>query len=141
MDLHGMYKLIILILQILFTLSGCTHPGAEPPISSVKKTHVNQPQPPDNSLSPSASLQEQHLVEGWAIHPGLLRTQMESWAARAGYQVVWRVSRDYHLQSRFDYSGTYIEALQSFFSGMQHMGNSLRVTVFQGNNVVLISEE
>jgi hypothetical protein len=83
----------------------------------------------------------QAIDQEWSTRPGLLRAQMEDWATSAGYQIVWRVSRDYHLQSSFHFSGTYVEALQAFFDGMQKMGNSLKVTVYQGNNVVLISEE
>lgn len=109
----------------------------------VKKNHVDivLPQGETNLQTSYPPLAEQSVGQEWTIRTGLLRAQMEGWATAAGYQIVWRVSRDYHLQSRFNFSGTYVEALQAFFSGMQQMGNSLRVTVYQGNNVVLISEE
>lgn len=138
-----MSKCITLIFLYISLLSGCVHPGADPLSPHVKNNHVDidQPQPAGDFSPPMAKLEAQPLAQEWTIHTGLLRAQMEDWAATAGYQIVWRVSRDYHLQSRFHFTGTYVEALQAFFSGMQQMGNSLRVTVYQGNNVVLISEE
>lgn len=138
-----MNKRIILIFLHLSLLSGCTHSGVEPLSPHVKKNHVviDQSQAESSLQTPYPPLVAQSIGQEWTIHTGLLRAQMEDWATAAGYQIVWRVSRDYHLQSRFHFSGTYVEALQAFFNGMQQMGNSLRVTVYQGNNVVLISEE
>lgn len=138
-----MDKRILLIFLYLFLFSGCTHPGVEPLSPHVKKNHVDidQSQPESSLQTPYPPLAVQAIGQEWTIRTGLLRAQMEDWATAAGYQIVWRVSRDYHLQSRFHFSGTYVEALQAFFNGMQQMGNSLRVTVYQGNNVVLISEE
>lgn len=134
---------IILVFLNLLLLSGCTHPGFEPLPPDVKKNLVDheQSQATSNFQAPSPLLAEQPISQEWNLQKGLLRAQMEDWATVAGYQIVWKVSRDYHLQSRFNFSGTYIEALKNFFNGMQRMGNSLRVIVYQGNKVVLISEE
>jgi hypothetical protein len=138
-----MNKRIILIFLYLSFQAGCTHPGLEPLSPHVKKDHAGIAQPQDaaslQTLQPPLVVQA--IDQEWSTRPGLLRAQMEDWATSAGYQIVWRVSRDYHLQSSFHFSGTYVEALQAFFDGMQKMGNSLKVTVYQGNNVVLISEE
>jgi hypothetical protein len=134
---------ILLIFYYLFIFSGCTHTVAEPLSPHVKKKHIDidQSQAESSLQPPYPPLVVQTIGQEWTIRTGLLRAQMEDWATTAGYQIVWKVSRDYHLQSRFHFSGTYVEALQAFFNGMQQMGNSLRVTVYQGNNVVLISEE
>ena len=134
---------ILLIFLLLSLLSGGTHLGAEPVPPHVKKNHVDtgQLQAASSFQTPNPPPAEDSKGQEWDIRTGLLRAQMEAWATAAGYQIVWKVSRDYHLQSRFHFSGTYVEALQAFFNGMQQMGNSLRVTVYQGNNVVLISEE
>lgn len=77
----------------------------------------------------------------WSLQPGLLRAQLESWAAMAGYQVVWDVTRDYSIQNSTAFQGSFVDALTQLFTGLQQMGNSFKVTVYQGNKVVLISEE
>lgn len=138
-----MKKCIILIFLNLFLLPGCAHPGTEPLLTHVKnnRAETELPQPANTIQAPHPSFATQPVHQEWTSRTGLLRAQMEDWAAAAGYQIVWKVSRDYHLQSSFHFTGTYIEALKAFFNGMQQMGNSLRVTVYQGNNVVLISEE
>lgn len=77
----------------------------------------------------------------WQIQPGLLRAQLEKWSARAGYQVVWNVSRDYSIQNNTSFEGSFVDALTQLFTGLQQLGNSFKVTVYQGNRVVLVSEE
>ena len=77
----------------------------------------------------------------WQVRPGLLREQLEGWAAAAGYQVVWKVSHDYHLQSFADFQGDLVDALSSLFTGLQQRGNTFQVTVYSGNRVILVSED
>lgn len=77
----------------------------------------------------------------WRVKPGLLRAQLEDWATFAGYQVVWKVSHDYHLQSSAQFQGDIVEALNSLFTGLQQRGNTFQVTIYQGNKVILVSEE
>ena len=98
----------------------------------------------EDSTSAGKVVQEQQEADGvhvWTVQPGLLRSQIEGWASQAGYQVVWKVSHDYHLQSHATFSGPLVSALSQLFTGLQQRGNSLRVIVYQGNNVILVTEE
>ena len=98
----------------------------------------------EDSTSAGKIVQEQQEADGvhaWTVQPGLLRSQIEGWASQAGYQVVWKVSHDYHLQSHATFSGPLVSALSQLFTGLQQRGNSLRVIVYQGNNVILVTEE
>ncbi|MCR5813484.1 MAG: toxin co-regulated pilus biosynthesis Q family protein [Desulfovibrio sp.] len=75
------------------------------------------------------------------MSPGLLRGQLERWTNLAGYQLVWKVSRDYYLQSSVAFNDSFPNALKKLFTGLQARGNSLRATIYNGNMVVLVSEE
>ncbi len=73
--------------------------------------------------------------------PGLLRGQLENWARNAGFTLVWKIPRDYYLQSPVQFFGTFQAALTSLLTGMQQRGNALRAIIYKGNNVVLVTEE
>ena len=75
------------------------------------------------------------------MSPGLLRGQLERWTNLAGYQLIWKVSRDYYLQSPIVFQDSFPNALKKLFTGLQERGNSLRATIYNGNMVVLVSEE
>lgn len=100
------------------------------PVKAVVSPVVVSPVP---ALSPAETV--------WQLRPGLLRAQIEAWAALAGYQVVWDVTRDYSIQNDTLFRGGFVNALTELFTGLQQLGNSFKVIVYQGNRVVFISEE
>lgn len=76
----------------------------------------------------------------WGIAPGPLRAQLSAWAARAGYQTVWRAANDYEMESHARFQGDFLSAVQQLFTGLQRVGIALRVTVFKSNNVLEVME-
>lgn len=77
----------------------------------------------------------------WEIQKGVaLQKQMEGWATVAGYHLVWESTNDYMMESRAMFHGTYIEAVKNFFAALAANGHALRVTVYEGNKTVVISE-
>lgn len=77
----------------------------------------------------------------WEIQKGMsLREQMEGWATVAGYHLIWESSNDYMMESRAMFHGTYIEAVRNFFAALAANGHALRVTVYEGNKTVVVSE-
>ena len=77
----------------------------------------------------------------WEIQKGVaLRHQMEGWATVAGYHLIWESPNDYMMESRALFHGTYIEAVRNFFAALAASGHALRVTVYEGNKTVVISE-
>lgn len=134
-----MLKYITLLLLTLVALGGCVRQGTDSPGQSAPAAQAQDTVltsvAGDGLATPLA------LPQVWQMSPGLLRGQLESWAAVAGYQVVWKVSRDYHMQTTATFNGTFVEALQQLFAGMQKLGNSFKVTVYHGNHVVVVSEE
>lgn len=138
----AMLKYTILFVLTLAALGGCVRQGAEDNPSPTQAAPVALAQDSvHTSLAGDGLATPLALPQAWQVSPGLLRGQLESWAAVAGYQVVWKVSRDYHMQTNATFNGTFVEALQQLFNGMQKLGNSFKVTVYHGNRVVVVSEE
>lgn len=138
----AMLKYTILFVLTLAVLGGCVRQGADKdPSTSPASSAAPSPDSVHTSLAGDGLATPLALPQTWQVSPGLLRGQLESWAAVAGYQVVWKVSRDYHMQTTATFNGTFVEALQQLFNGMQKLGNSFKVTVYHGNRVVVVSEE
>lgn len=134
-----MQKMLIPLLVTLLVATACVRqdstPERAPDASPSAKSAVLTTVAGDGLATPLA------LSQTWQMSPGLLRGQLENWAATAGYSVVWKVSRDYHMQTAATFNGTFVEALQQLFTGMQKLGNSFKITVYHGNFVVVVSEE
>lgn len=77
----------------------------------------------------------------WEISKGgMLRNLMEGWAAVAGYNLIWNAQHDYEMQSSATFGGDFIDAVKNFFAALQANGLALRVTIYQGNKVMEVSE-
>jgi len=77
----------------------------------------------------------------WISEPGSLHSQLDSWAIKAQYQLVWKAKHDFELEARAKFDGDFVGAIKQLFSGLHRGGNPLRVTVYQGNNVVEVAED
>ncbi len=77
----------------------------------------------------------------WEVGKGrMLRDQMVDWAARANYSLVWNAQNDYELRGSATFRGEFIDAVKTFFAALQANGLALRVTIYQGNRVMEVSE-
>ena len=80
-------------------------------------------------------------VRSWEIVKGeMLKAQLERWAADAGYTLIWSAHNDYEMQSNSTFNGPFKDAVKAFFRAFQSNGHALRVTIFEGNNVMEVSE-
>lgn len=77
----------------------------------------------------------------WQIHPGSLRGQVQSWATRAQYTVVWRASRDLAMESSASFDGSFVDAIGHLFFSLHRSGHSFRVKVYQRSNVLEVTED
>eukprot|EP00831_Metopus_contortus_P064520 TRINITY_DN57742_c0_g1_i1.p3 TRINITY_DN57742_c0_g1~~TRINITY_DN57742_c0_g1_i1.p3 ORF type:complete len:257 (-),score=56.49 TRINITY_DN57742_c0_g1_i1:609-1379(-) len=79
-------------------------------------------------------------IRKWAIVPGGLKKQLEVWANRAGYQLVWGMDTDFQMQAGVVFNDTFTGAVKRLFSRMFTNGNSLRVRIYHGNKVLEVGE-
>ena len=105
------------------------------PIMPIAAAPVSAPLPKDDGIHEAYVPQSE-----WSIEPGTLRAQINAWTARAGYQLIWKASHDYDMDSHARFQGDFLGAVKNLFTGLQHAGFPLRVTLYKGNNVMEVSE-
>ena len=76
----------------------------------------------------------------WHLSQGSLRTQLDVWANRASYQLVWNADTDLDMQSRATFRGNFISAVTQLFEGLHAAGFPLRATFYPPNNVLEVSD-
>ena len=77
----------------------------------------------------------------WTIVPGLLRGQLEGWALRAGYQLIWKARHDYEMHSQAIFRENFADSVKRLFNRMHTHGNLLRVTIYEANRVIEVTED
>lgn len=111
-------------------------PVTEPPVAPAPST----PTVSNEAPTPVAATAIE-AVPVWEIHKGeMLRGLMEGWAAIAGYSLIWNAQNDYEMRSSATFSGVFVDAVKNFFAALQANGLALRVTIYQGNKVMEVSE-
>lgn len=90
---------------------------------------------------PAPSLPETAPMSTWTITPGNLQAQVSAWSAQANYQLLWKTQNDFEMESHARFQGDFLDAIRQLFTGLQRSGHALRVTLYQGNNVLEVSEE
>lgn len=112
-------------------------PVTEPPVAPAPSA---VPTASSETLTPIATTAIE-AVPVWEIHKGeMLRGLMEGWAAIAGYSLIWNAQNDYEMRSSATFSGVFVDAVKNFFAALQANGLALRVTIYQGNKVMEVSE-
>ena len=76
----------------------------------------------------------------WRLSQGSLRTQLDAWANRASYQLVWNADTDLDMQSRASFRGNFVAAITQLFEGLHAAGFPLRATLYPANNVLEVSD-
>lgn len=90
---------------------------------------------------PDEPAAEPVIEQMWEISKGqMLRGQMEGWAAVAGYSLIWNAQHDYEMRSSATFSGSFHDAVKRFYAALQASGLALRVTIYEGNKVMEVSE-
>lgn len=130
------------------------------PVKPVVPASVPEGAPPASSSAPASPVQEALAdlapkgseaepssmapavpMPTWTINPGSLHAQLESWSFKAQYQLVWKAKHDFELETKANFSGDFVVAIKQLFAGLHRGGHALRVTVYQGNNVIEVAED
>lgn len=118
-------------------------PAPQPTVTPIAEPPVAVPAPAASSSEPLTPVAATAIeaVPVWEIHKGeMLRGLMEGWAAIAGYSLIWNAQNDYEMRSSATFSGVFVDAVKNFFAALQANGLALRVTIYQGNKVMEVSE-
>ena len=76
----------------------------------------------------------------WRLSQGSLRTQLDVWANRASWQLIWNADTDLDMQSRATFRGNFVAAVTQLFEGLHAAGFPLRATFYPSNNVLEVSD-
>ena len=77
----------------------------------------------------------------WIVVPGFLRGQLEGWASQAGYQLIWKARHDYEMHSQSIFRESFVDSVKRLFNRMHAHGNLLRVTIYEVNQVIEVTED
>ena len=107
-------------------------PSADAP--KIEATSVPPASPAVTIVAEPVSLPEWHLSQG------SLRTQLDVWANRASWQLVWNADTDLDMQSRATCRGNFVAAVTQLFEGLHAAGFPLRAIFYPANSVLEVSD-
>ena len=76
----------------------------------------------------------------WHLSLGRLRTQLDVWASRASWQLIWNADTDLDMQASASFRGNFVAAVTPLFEGLHAAGFPLRATFYPPNNVLEVSD-
>ena len=76
----------------------------------------------------------------WPLSQGSLRTQLDVWASRASWQLIWNADTDLDMQASASFRGNFVAAVTQLFEGLHAAGFPLRATFYPSNNVLEVSD-
>lgn len=77
----------------------------------------------------------------WRLRPGGLRPQLEQWAERADYELVWRAPRDFMIEANVSFDGTFVDAFQRLVRTMNDEGTPIIGSVHRSNRVAVVEAQ
>lgn len=95
---------------------------------------------PVPASTPAVTIVAEPMLPEWQLTPGSLHVQLEGWAGRASYQLVWNADTDLDMQSRASFRGNFVAAITQLFEGLHAAGFPLRATLYPANNVLEVSD-
>ena len=76
----------------------------------------------------------------WHLSQGSLRTQLDVWASRASWQLIWNADTDLDMQASASFRGNFVAAVTQLFEGLHAAGFPLRATFYPPTNVLEVSD-
>lgn len=110
------------------------------PTLKISKPAVPLPSAPKFSVA-ETNIAPTPPLPTWNITPGALKAQMESWAEKAGYRLIWKADYDYMMQAPSTFRGDFIQAVGNLFEQLHLNGTSVRVKLYQDNKIMEVRQE
>jgi hypothetical protein len=121
--------------------SGPTIPYLPAPQARSSIQPASAAMPPPSSEATLADVSTPAPGVMWVLHAGMLRSQLQRWGATEGYQIIWSAQNDFDLETGAEFQGDFVTVIQRLFSHLHDQGMPLRVTIYQPNRVVTVSED
>ncbi|MBR4927819.1 MAG: toxin co-regulated pilus biosynthesis Q family protein [Alphaproteobacteria bacterium] len=94
----------------------------------------------DNSLTAKVAYGEK--CHDWEANAGdTLRTLLMKWSEKAGWTVIWKLDRDYHLEAGVIFRGTYTEVSGALIRSFARATPAPIGTFYKGNRVLVINTQ
>lgn len=92
------------------------------------------------SSSPAAAVPA--AAQTWTITPaeGTLRTALQAWAEKAGWQLHWEAGVDVPITVSATFTGDFRAAVKALFSALSASEVALNALLYTGNNVLRVTE-
>ncbi|MFB2866360.1 TcpQ domain-containing protein [Aeromonas sp. MdU4] len=136
-------KLIIYSTSLLFGISIFAQPmtSLPEPKSSVVAVDAKIAQfiesPSAVNLIPPSNIQPP-----WVVHPNVdLSEQLDGWAARAGWTLVWEAEYVYFPKLSASFTGDFTSAVTELFIAMKDIEPKLYPVLYRGNRVLLVKNQ
>ncbi len=100
------------------------------PAANASGSGARAPQPAE-SLVPNGA---------WTLSPGSLHDQVEAWALRAGWKLVWQADTDLAMEAAADFAGSFPEVVRALFEGLHENGAPYQARLFHGNRVLQVED-
>lgn len=123
----------------MYDLKDANAPVATGSLAQVQPFFTLEPPMQNGVVQPVDSVQP--AVEMWTLTAGSFKTQLEEWAHKADYQLIWKAEHDYTMQAKAAFKDSFIGAVKRVFTRMHLNGNSLRATIYEDNRVIEVVED
>lgn len=119
----------------MYDLNNAAAPVATGALAQVQPFFTLEPPTQDMAQNPPPAL------EIWTLTAGSFKTQLEEWAHKADYQLIWKAEHDYTMQAKAIFKDNFIGAVKRVFTRMHLNGNSLRASIYEDNRVIEVVED
>ncbi|AOI94163.1 pilus assembly protein [Burkholderia pseudomultivorans] len=69
-----------------------------------------------------------------------MQSQLQSWAARAGWTVVWDVQQDWIVPNAATFVGDFVSAAQQVIEALASNGADIRADLYTGNRSMVVHQ-
>ena len=77
----------------------------------------------------------------WQVTQGMtLRSTLEAWARRQGWDVVWDHPSDFEIRAGVTFRGSFLDAVGRLSDAIHMHNPNLAVTIYRGNSVIHVNE-
>ncbi len=77
----------------------------------------------------------------WILKQGSLMNQLDEWAKKESWKVIWQANYDLDLNAEASFSGDFINVVEQVFNALPKKNNGLRINIYKANRVIEVIGE